>query len=194
MNLGFWILDIGFSLAQVATPMPSLPYDIAPPLDVFPYPLWMVATAGGLALLLVLLAIWLIWRWLKNRPAPAPLTPQQQALAELQQARARVAEMAPYEFSILVSDILRRFVTARFGLRATQQTSPEFLASLGRTSHFTVAEKELLAAFLEKCDLIKFAHIDAARADSEALLEQAIRFVEGSTRPDVTPALAGGAS
>ncbi len=179
----------GMFFAQMATPMPSI-RDIAPPIDVFPYPMWMVATACGVALLLVLLAVWLIWRWVKRRPAPPPPTPRQVALRELEEARKRVTEMAPYEFSILVSDVLRRFVTADFGLRATRQTSPEFLAEAAASQNFTEAEKELLGLFLEKSDLIKFARIDASQADSEALLEQAIAFVEGSgaTQNPASPA------
>ncbi|MEA3189208.1 MAG: hypothetical protein QOD99_3038 [Chthoniobacter sp.] len=163
-----------------ASPLPSI-RDIAPPIDVFPYPMWMVVVAGGLALLLVLLAIWLIVRFLRTRPAPPPPTPQQIALARLNEVRSRINEVAPYEFSILVSDILRSYVSARYGLHATQQTSPEFLASLAHTPHFTLGEKTLLGAFLEKCDLIKFARVEATTEESSALLDQAIQFVKGGS-------------
>ena len=59
------------------------------------------------------------------------------------------------------------------------QTSPEFLAAAGASPRFSEAEKALLAAFLEKADLIKFARLAAGSSDSEQLLEQARRFVEG---------------
>ncbi len=173
--------------------MPTI-RDIAPPIDVFPYPMWMVATVCGVALLLVLLVIWLAVRAMRNRPTPPPPTPQQIALAQLEEARGRIEELAPYEFSILVSDILRSYITQRYSLRATQQTSPEFLASLSRSSHFTHGEKTLLGAFLEKCDLIKFARIDATRDDSAELLEQAIRFVKGAAISEPATATAGGAA
>jgi len=33
---------------------------------------------------------------------------------------------------------------------------------------------------LERCDLIKFARVEASVEDSNALLEQAVRFVKGA--------------
>ena len=78
-----------------------------------------------------------------------------------------------------MSDILRQYVSAQFHLHATEQTSPEFLADAARSPHFTGADKRLLAEFLERCDLIKFARVDATADDSKALLEQATRFVRG---------------
>jgi thiol:disulfide interchange protein len=151
------------------------------PVDVFPWPGWMVATAAGLALLLIGLAAWLIIRWLKKRPTPPPPTPREVALAELSRARAQIETVDPYAFSILVSDSLRRYLTAQFQLRATEQTSPEFLESVRSHARFSQEETELLAAFLERCDLIKFARIDATQEDSAALLDEAVRFVKGGT-------------
>ena len=85
----------------------------------------------------------------------------------------------PYQFSIRVSDILRQYVDAQYHLRATEQTSPEFLATVAGSTRFATEEKQLLAEFLERCDLIKFARIEASQEDSRALLAQAVRFVEG---------------
>jgi hypothetical protein len=64
-------------------------------------------------------------------------------------------------------------------LHATQQTSPEFLASIADFPSFTEKEKQMLASFLEKCDLIKFARISATGEESASLLEQAILFARG---------------
>jgi hypothetical protein len=166
--------------AQTTTPAIEIK-DIAPPIDVFPYPAWMVITALAVALALLGLIAWLVFRWVRNRPEPVPPTPREIALASLNQARERLESLAPYEFSILVSDILRAYVAAQYQLSAKQQTSPEFLASIAAQPRFSESEKSLLAVFLEKCDLIKFARIDASSADSATLLEEAIRFVKGGS-------------
>ena len=179
MNSGFWILDFRL-LAQAPSPLPEIK-DIAPPVDVFPYPPWVVALACGAALLLVLAATWFFVRWRKNRPAPAPPTPREIALSSLDQARVQIESLAPYDFSILVSDILRGYVAAQYRLHAKEQTSPEFLASISSSPRFTSSEKSLLAVFLDKCDLIKFARIEANAGDSAMLLDEAIRFVKGGT-------------
>lgn len=177
--------------APAASPPPIR--DIAPPVDVLPYPLWMIAAAAGAALLLVVLAVWLLMKWLRNRPAPLPPTPREAALADLREAEARLDALDAHGFSILVSDILRRYVSAQFGLRATRQTSPEFLASVADSPRFSADEKLLLGAFLEKSDMIKFAHIEATRGDSAALLAQARSFVESAGAQDAATARASGA-
>lgn len=162
-----------------ASPTPAI-HDIRPPLDVFPYPMWMVATAGAAALILVSALVALIVRAVRRRPAPPPPTPREIALKRLGEAEGALATVAPYAFSIQVSDILRQYVSAQYHLHATEQTSPEFLADASRSPHFTGADKQLLADFLEHCDLIKFAHVNATTEDSRALLDQAVRYVKGA--------------
>ena len=87
--------------------------------------------------------------------------------------------MSPYQFSIRVSDILRRYVSQQYGLPATRQTSIEFLAAAAKAPSFSADDKSLLEDFLNRCDLIKFAKYEATTSDSELLLEEAIRFVKG---------------
>ena len=87
--------------------------------------------------------------------------------------------MSPYQFSIRVSEILRKYVTQQYGLPATRQTSIEFLSALAEASPFSEDERLLLEDFLSRCDLIKFARYEATTSDSELLLQEAIRFVKG---------------
>jgi hypothetical protein len=164
--------------AQTPSPTPEI-RDIASPLYVFPYPMWVVYTAAGVALALIALIAWLAVRWWRDRPAPVPPTPRETAMAELEKARGQIHGLDPHAFGILVSDILRRYVSVQYSLHATEQTSPEFLASIADFSGFTEMAKQLLANFLEKCDLIKFARIGATAEDSSGLLEQAVLFVRG---------------
>ncbi|XHR28156.1 MAG: DUF4381 family protein [Chthoniobacteraceae bacterium] len=184
-----WLLTAATACAQItlpqnpggAAPSPT-PVDlapIAPPVPVFPYPMWMVAIAATVAVLLLAGIVWAIVRYVKSRPAPPPPTPRQRAHAALESLRERIGQTEPYPFSVEVSDALRSFVTDEFQVRATRQTSPEFLAAAAASPRFSEADKALLAAFLEKADLIKFARLAATATDSEGLLEQAGRFVEG---------------
>jgi len=61
------------------------------------------------------------------------------------------------EFYERISDILRHYIEHRFDLRAPQRTTEEFLAELGNTDLLPAPDKQLLAEFLEHCDLVKFA-------------------------------------
>lgn len=173
----------GLLLAQMPLPMPTPGEEavrpIAPPVPVFPYPLWMVVSAGVLLLLVLGGVVWAGVRYWRNRPAPPAPTPREVARAALARLREEVAGAQPHPFSVAVSDVLRRYVTEEYGVSAVARTSPEFLAEAARSSRFSEGDKALLGLFLEKADLIKFARVDATGEDCEQLLEQALRFVEG---------------
>jgi len=151
-------------------------HDIAPPVDYSLIPPWLVFAGTFLALTIVGLVIWLIAR--RQRPE-SPQSPRNRALEALERMQDQINRLNPYQFSIHVSDILRRYVTEQHGLPVTRQTSVEFLNALTDAPQFSSDEKSLLDDFLNRCDLIKFARYEATSADSQLLLEEATRFVKG---------------
>jgi hypothetical protein len=153
-------------------------HDISPPVDYSLIPTWLIFVCAFFILALLGLIAWQIMRWRKRRPKHIE-TPCERALHLLERARGEIASLNPYEFSIRVSDILRRYVTEQFQLPLTRQTSVEFLEALARTRAFSEDERALLGDFLSRCDLIKFARYEATTADSELLLDEAMRFVKG---------------
>jgi hypothetical protein len=158
--------------APSATPGPI--HDITGPVSFFPYPIWMVvAVALGVAALIALV----IWFFATRRKSAKGLTPGEQALADLARLRSQVETSDPYPFSIAVSDVLRIYLRDAHGLSATTQTSREFLETVRSRNVFNEEEREALAGFLEKADLIKFARLHATSMDCTALLEQAERLV-----------------
>lgn len=152
-------------------------HDITGPVDYFLLQPWMIFCAVAGTLLLIGLTTWLIKRW-RNRPVAIP-TPRQRALDLLARIETEIDKLTPYQFSIRVSDILRRYVTEQYQLPVTRQTSVEFLNALAATSPFSSDEQTLLSDFLNRCDLIKFARYEATDEDSRLLLDEAERFVKG---------------
>ncbi len=152
-------------------------HDITGPVDYFILKPWMVFCAVAAALLLIALTTWLIKRQ-RRRPVIV-LSPRQRALEQLAQIQNQIEKLTPYQFSIRVSDILRRYVTEQYQLPVTRQTSVEFLNALAAASPFSSEEQSLLSDFLNRCDLIKFARYDATREDSRLLLSEADKFVRG---------------
>ena len=152
-------------------------HDIAPPVDYSLIPPWLVFVIAFVALSLLGLVVWLFAK--RRKPPVPPKLPRELALEELEQISREIETMSPYQFSIRVSDILRKYVTQQYGLPATRQTSIEFLTALAEASPFSTEEKSLLEDFLNRCDLIKFARYEATTSDSELLLQEAIRFVKG---------------
>ena len=152
-------------------------HDIAPPVNYSLLPTWVIFVTAFVVLAIVGLIAWFIIKRLR-RPKPEK-SPRTRALELLQNARTQITSETPYEFSIRVSDVLRRYVMEQFQLPMTKQTSVEFLEALARQPSFSEEDKHLLGDFLNRCDLIKFARYEATTADSELLLEEATRFVRG---------------
>lgn len=150
-----------------------------PPVDI-PWPIWVWWALGVGSLIALALLIWLAIRMIRSRPVAPPPTPRAIALAALDELRTRIGDFEPYAFSIAVSDVLRTYATDQFRLQATTQTSPEFLASIAESPIFSDANRKLLATFLERCDMLKFAHIEAHGNENNELLGEAAAFVRGA--------------
>jgi hypothetical protein len=167
-------------ISPVATPsppdirgiVPAQPYDL-PSWNV----LWIALGLAGL-----LLAAWALWHFFARsrvRPRPPPLlTPREIAGRRLRELAQQADTLDPRIFGVEVSNVLRTYIGAQFGLHPERQTSPEFLTSIMRASAFSDAEKALLAEFLEQSDLLKFARQDATADARRSLLAQASEFVQ----------------
>jgi hypothetical protein len=81
-----------------------------------------------------------------------------------------------------VSAILRLYIEDRFGLHAPEQTTEEFLSSLSFVHVFQAPQKEALDAFLNHCDLVKFAEYETTTDDALRTAESCRTFIY-ETRP-----------
>src|SRR6476469_7815265 len=151
--------------------------DIVPPVNYSLVPPWMIFVACLLVLAIIGLVIW-YGRKLFRKEKPVP-TRRESALGAVNEIKKDVERINPYQFSIRVSDILPRYVMEQFDLPMTRQTSVEFLNAIGSAASFGDEEEALLADFLNRCDLIKFARYNATPSDSRLLLDEAHQFVKG---------------
>jgi Domain of unknown function (DUF4381) len=177
MNSYFKKTTLHYSIAPASLVLADEFHDIAPPVDYSLLPPWLVFVIAFVVLSLLGLVVW--WFVRRRKPELPRRAPREIALGELEQIRPEIEGISPYQFSIRVSDILRRYVTQQYGLPATRQTSIEFLTAAAKAPSFSADDKSLLEDFLNRCDLIKFAKYEATTSDSELLLEEAIRFVKG---------------
>jgi hypothetical protein len=155
--------------------------DIRGPKGIFP--LWMVLAGVAIVILLALVA-YLLWRR-KQRLSPArPLLPFEIALQGLEQIRALMDPAKVREFSIAISDIVRKYIEDAFHLTATHRTTEEFLRDLLQSSNVSLAaHRNLLAEFLNQCDMAKFAGVSLSRQIIESLHQSARDFVIESSKP-----------
>lgn len=172
--------------------------DIAPPVakPISPW-LWVGAGAAGAVLLALI-----IYLWKRRRKQftvlPPPLPPHLIAYQALDRLLATdLLAMGEFqEFYGALSDILRHYIEQRFGLRAPERTTEEFLAELRGVASgpmATTATKLLLRDFLNRCDLVKFAKETPGRPEAEGAVEVCRTFIR-ETEPERSSSTPGGAA
>ena len=158
--------------------------DIVPPVPLLRrgIPPWVWIIVSGLAGMGLLAGGWW-WYRRRQRAAAVPLVQRPAhilALAALEhlQRQDLISQERVEEFYVRVSTILRRYVELRFGLRAPEQTTEEFLISALATGGLIAAHRDLLEVFLQHCDLVKFARHRPTPSAMQETFESAKTFVE----------------
>lgn len=169
---------LGAELLDIAGPV-AIPWD------------WRAWLAVGLVVLALAALAWWAWRRFRRPPAPAPEAPplpaHVRALDGLEAALQDLPE--PERFCTRVSAVLRRYLEERFGLNAPDRTTEEFLAELRAGGGPLSAEQQgLLADFLTRCDLVKFAPGHPATEEELRGLHRAAWRLVRETEPAAAPA------
>jgi hypothetical protein len=126
-----------------------------------------------------------IWLWKRRKRTArtgtvAPLSPYEVATRALQ--RLRDENPPVEEFYTRLSDIVRRYLEGQLGLRAPERTTEEFLHETSRDQALSAEHKELLSAFLQESDLVKFARFRPGEEDKKRAFAAAEKFVR-ETQP-----------
>ncbi len=159
--------------------------DIKPLLEVpLGPPWWVWALAATLVALLLGALLW--WWRSRRRPAQAVVAPDPadvvalRALAELS-GRDLSEQAGRHRYCVELSQIVRSYIEARFGLNATDLTTEEIARAMAARPELSGVEQRVLEV-LRTTDGVKFAQ---QATGAEALLsarDSATAFVE-ATRP-----------
>ena len=149
--------------------------------------MWMAGIGGGL--LIAGTAVFFNVR--KRRrvtdiQAEIYLSPHEQAYQELERLIAQdLIEKGEIKlFYQGISLILRRYIENRFGIRAPELTTEEFLEGLKADTTFPVAYQGLLKNFLLHCDLVKFAAHQPTTEDIQNTFDSCKKFIEETKQGD----------
>ncbi len=196
-NIGTGVLQIVHSDGtSTATPFPTAEFSVRSmladsnqsPRDIkdleeWPgaFPRWLAGVV--LISILALLAAVAMYRLLtKPRTilhyAPPP-PPHETALNELKRLRAKgwIESENTEPFYVELSSIIRRYLENRFGLRAPERTTEEFIREASTSRLLSPDHQMLTCEFLEQCDLVKFARYRPRRADMQSGYDAAERLV-----------------
>ena len=170
--------------------IPSELHDIRPALEivsVWEYLGWAVAV-----LVLILIAYFLTRYFLKKRRESKIIEASRPAVPAHVLARQRLEASLdhlhdPRAFCILVSEAIRYYLEDRFDLRAPERTTEEFLEELQTSHSLNVEHKQTLEAFLQQCDMAKFAKADMLGQELKSLYDIGVQFVR-ETEPETVSA------
>ena len=189
--LALSLLDL---TAQTTPPGPSTPaiqaaphqqavpeediFDIRGPIHIpasFPWAAWC---AGALAATGLGFGAWALLR------RPRRKLPYEIALEKLAATRPLMVDENAQPFSLAISEIVRVFIEDCLLVRAAHRTTDEFLHDLVNLPDSPLtAHREMLAEFLQHCDLAKFARWSLSVPQMEAMLASASTFVVAIGKP-----------
>src|SRR6185312_14820414 len=140
---------------------------------------------GGAGLAVGALLAYLAYRWLtRPKPAPPPPPPRppwEVALERLDEVRhAGLLEVGRFgEYFDRTSDAVRNYLGALYGFDGLESTTDEIVASLKHSDMRGVALPEVVA-FLQECDLVKFANFTPSLTDASRVLDSGERIVRAT--------------
>ncbi len=148
------------------------------------YGLWLLCACGGV---LLVVAIFMLLKRLRRTLHERTLSPEERARIELERllTQGLVAQGKFKRFYSELTGVVRRYFERGYALRATRQTTAEFLAVLTADPRFTDAERTALSDFLAAADRIKFANVSATAPEAEAAVTCARSVI--ATRPTPPP-------
>jgi hypothetical protein len=167
---------------------------IKPPVEIPNEWLWLWITLAAVFVIALAVTAWLLLRKRQAlAPLPPPVPPHVRAKQRLAEALAFLSD--PNRFCTSVANTTRVYLEERFSLRAPERTTEEFLVELRTSPHLTLDQKQSLGAFLESCDLVKFARFEPTESTLRQLHDAALRLVDEtqfdpiSAAPDGPPPL-----
>ncbi len=146
---------------------------------------WIWILAGGCALLVIAGGAWLGLRRVRTaRDRKARISAYETAVRRLGELEHRGApdDAAADAWFVELSAIVRTYLEGRYQVRAPELTTEEFLQearrAAGLSTGLSIGHRDLLTAFLERCDRVKFAGYRPDAEESLATLKAARAFVE----------------
>ena len=115
----------------------------------------------------------------RTKAPPPPPPPDEVAWEALRRLVALdlISKGEIERFYVLLSSILRQYIEGRFGVRAPERTTQEFLEEASRSPELG-RHRDRLKEFLELSDMVKFARYEPDPPVIQASFDTVKRFIE----------------
>ena len=139
--------------------------EVAPTRDLPPFSWKLVGICAAVlaGFLLILALLYFIFRKIRLAVRVHRMSPLERALYELDKLLKKGLPGRGFykDFYVELTMVVRRYIERRYGVRAPNLTTDEFLRAAGADPAFPQTSIAELKAFLESADLVKFAGLEA---------------------------------
>ena len=192
----FVIGDFHTAAVTFASPADREPvtgdYEVNPRRDLPPLSWKLVGiVAGALALVaLVVVCLLLVIKAIAAKVREIKMSPIQRAMVELDRLlRKGLPGRGRYkDFYVELTMVVRRYVQRKYGIRAPNMTTEEFLHELAQSGRQNADQSKTLTEFLESADLVKFAGLEATPEMADAATGKARGYLETDNSLQSQPA------
>ena len=141
-----------------------------------------------LVIVLGAVIFWLVRRARKAARQRVRVTAYDVAMQRLAKLKGRgwPDETVVDAFYVELSHIVRRYIEDRWGVRAPELTTEEFLRASRSELRLAPVQRELLEAFLSTCDRVKFAGYRPGEFEARQAFGEAQGFLEDTKLPGPT--------
>lgn len=164
------------------------PLWIRPTIKTFTF--WGLALFSGVAFIFVISRI---IRYTRRRIKEYRMSPSERAMTELTRLLARNL-LLKGDFKTFYSEltlVVRRYIERSYAVRASRQTTQEFLRQVMNDQRFTQETVTRLSDFLEQADMIKFAGIQGSEMQAEIATTSAKTYITSDTQHQAESSLEG---
>jgi len=157
-------------------------YEVDPKRDLPPLSWKLVGICAGILALaaIVVICILLVVKAIAAKVREIKMSPIQRALVELERLLKKgLPGRGRYkDFYVELTMVVRRYVQRKYGIRAPNMTTEEFLHELALSGNQNEAQSRTLTEFLESADLVKFAGLEATPDMADSATAKAKGYLE----------------
>ncbi|MBN2183984.1 MAG: hypothetical protein JW746_01520 [Candidatus Krumholzibacteriota bacterium] len=158
---------------------------IADPVSIPASRKWIFILGGALAAAAA--AAWIVLSLRRKKEIAVRVIPAHEiAFERLERllAEGLIDEKRYVEFTERVSDILRHYIEDRFGLRAPERTTEEFIIEAGAGLPVEHERKNMLKEFMLHCDLVKFAAHEPTGDEVKRTFDTCRDFIDATKKEE----------
>ena len=158
---------------------------IAEPVSIPASRRWLYILGG--ALVAAAAAAWLFFFLRRKKEVGIRVVPAHEiAFERLERllAEGLIDEKRYVEFTERVSDILRHYIEDRFGLKAPERTTEEFIVEAGAGLPVDTDRKNILKEFMLHCDLVKFAAHEPTGEEVKLTFDRCRDFIDATKKEE----------